>query len=331
LLESSEHGLKITATDLETQIVSSSEVDVVEQGCACVSAKKLYDVVKSLPDDATISASEKDGKLIVKAGRSRFSLATIDPSNFPVFDTGAKLVSVELDSDVLRYLIDSVDFASAKDDVRYYLNGVFLTSNGGTITAVASNGHRLAKNEIEVVCEPFSAIVPSNAVASIKKTANGSTITLSVGERSIAVSTESENLEAKLIEGKFPDFNRVIPAPNSFVAEVEVNRRSFVDALKRASILSEERTGAIVLSANQEAISITSANSSDESASESVDVVALFGEQIERVGFNVNYLIQAISSVACENVKLMVSDKGTVVISSENFPFWKTVIMPMRV
>lgn len=312
-------GLAVTGTDLDIVVTSSAQADIEQDGAVCVDAKLLSDIAKKAGDsDITISLA--DDKLVVKSGRSRFSLATLPAQDFP--DFGAASFTADFDID-LAALFAPVQFAISNDDVRYYLQGVFLHALDGRLTAVATDGHRLSATSVDSDVSIPDIIVPRKTVGLLPK----GMARVSVSDTKIRVVSGDFVLTSKLIDGTFPDYRRVIPAANDKV--VSFDRDALLRASDRVATISSERGRAVKFSIAPGGISL--AVRSD--AGDAVDEIAAnyAGEPIE-IGFNAGYVRDMLSILPAGEVSMALADGGSpALVKSAAADNWTGVCMPMRV
>jgi DNA polymerase-3 subunit beta len=327
-LQAKDGTFVITASDLETTVQASAEasgdIDI------CVNAKKLTDVIKALPDGADVKLKVGE-KISITSGRSRFSVQKVDTETFPNMEDIGDVSRVPVNGAVLAELFNSVDYAVAKNDVRYYLNGVFLQVKDGQLTLVASDGHRLTKNSVPVGnVQDLSAIIPNSAVSAIKKTlAISEGVTLDVGNRWCRIMTGSETVMCKLIEGKYPDIEKVLTKETK--TEIKSYRKDLMDAIKRALIVADDRTNALVATIEADEIEIKAVNGLAEESTEVVELIVSFGVSDERYGFNGKYVLESLQAIDSEQVKISISERDIIMIESCDDSPWLSIVMPMRV
>ena len=333
LLSAKDNRLLITATDIEVELQASADIDVDMAGEITVPGRKLFDICKALPEGSDVKLSLKNERVTVQSGRSRFSLSTLPAGEFPVIDDIEAGQSVELPVSVIRRLVEKTYFAMAQQDVRYYLNGMLLETDGLSIRAVATDGHRLALCECELSENPLDSqqvIVPRKGVLELHRMLSGEgSLTFAMGKNHIRIMIGDIRFTSKLIDGRFPDYQRVIPVDveNFLIAD----RESLRAALQRAAILSNEKYRGIRLEVRDSGAKIMAHNPEQEEAEEQVEV-EYSGDDIE-IGFNVNYLLDAIGAVDNEAVRLSLKDaNSSCVISIPEIDQTdsKYVVMPMR-
>jgi DNA polymerase-3 subunit beta len=323
--------LSVTATDLEVELVAHAEVNIESPGAITVSGRKLLDICGALPEGSEIDISLAGDKLTVKSGRSKFTLATLPADEFPTVEDIQAGQLIEIDQEALKRLIDRTCFSMAQQDVRYYLNGMLLATGGQHLRAVATDGHRLALCELELAGEALEerqVIVPRKGVLELQKLMTGEgALKIELGSNHIRIQLEHILFTSKLIDGRFPEYERVIPKESSNL--VTANREALRDALKRMKILSNEKFHGIRLMIRDSGVTMRAHNPEQEEAEEELDV-GYSGEDIE-IGFNVKYLLDALDATQSEEVTLSVQDSGSsCLIREPGKEDSKFVVMPMR-
>ena len=332
LLVAKDKELSVTATDLEVELVAHTQVDEMPSGGEItVPARKLLDICRALPSEATVNMSLEGDRLIVKSGRSRFALATLPAAEFPVVENIDANREFALSQEDIRRLLDKTHFAMAQQDVRYYLNGLLLETGGGQVRAVATDGHRLAMCEIGIDGQDNATqqiIIPRKGVLELQRLlGDGGEVRIEIGSNHLRAHVGEIRLTSKLIDGRFPDYDKVIPRPdgNRLVASREFLRQ----ALQRAAILSNEKYRGIRLDLGNKSLRIQANNPDQEEAQDELEV-DYTGTEME-IGFNVNYLLDALAAVDAENVELGFIDSNSSCVvrgpDSENTTY---VVMPMR-
>lgn len=323
--------LSVTATDLEVELVAQAEVDVENGGEITVSGRKLLDICKALPEGSDIHISLSGEKLSVRAGRSKFNLATLPAAEFPVVEDIKAGQTISVSQEALGHLIEKTHFSMAQQDVRYYLNGMLLETSGQHLRAVATDGHRLALCQVELDgadLEEQQVIVPRKGVLELQRLMSGEgDLNIELGSNHIRIQLEGIRFTSKLIDGKFPEYDRVIPKESA--NELKANRSEFRDALQRTAILSNEKYRGIRLVIRDSGVILQAHNPEQEEAEEELEV-EYSGEDIE-IGFNVNYLLDALGAVEGDIVTLSVQDSNSSCLirqpGNEDSTF---VVMPMR-
>jgi DNA polymerase-3 subunit beta len=330
LLVAKGNELAVTATDLEVELVAQTEVSVEAGGEITVSGRKLLDIVRALPDGSTIDISVSGEKVVIRSGRSKFSLATLPSAEFPSVEDIKAGQTVEVDQAVLARLIEKTHFSMAQQDVRYYLNGMLLETGGKHLRAVATDGHRLALCEAEVdgSLDEQQVIVPRKGVLELQRLMSGEgSLNLELGPNHVRVQLDGIRFTSKLIDGRFPEYDRVIPKESS--NELTADREAFRGALQRTAILSNEKYRGIRLIIRDSGVVMQAHNPEQEEAEEELEVT-YSGEDIE-IGFNVNYLLDALGAVDDDTVTLSVLDgNSSCLIRQPGKDECKFVVMPMR-
>lgn len=332
LIRTTENSLTMTATDLEIELVSHIGLVIDVPGDITVPARKLLDICKSLPNDATINFMIQDTKAIIQSGRSRFTLATLPANDFPALDTINSVYEFELSQKTLRDLIDKTAFAMAQQDVRYYLNGLMLEVSSNTLRAVATDGHRLAYCEKETdadIADIKQVILPRKGVLELVRLLRDTddAVKIILGSNHLQVEFDSLRLTSKLIDGRFPDYNRVMPTDGANV--ITADRDQLRQALLRASILSNEKYRGIRLVLEKGLIKLQAQNPDQEEADIELEVV-YDGEDIE-IGFNVNYMLDVLGVTSSEIVQAALRDSNSsFLLTYPDQTDCKYVIMPMR-
>jgi DNA polymerase III subunit beta len=333
LITADDQGLELVGTDNEVEVVFRLPHEVLRKGTTTVSARKLFDIVRALPEGSDCHLELDGSHLVLKCGKSRFSLVTLASDEFPrVVDSDAK-AQFELPAGVLRGVIERSHFAMAHQDVRYYLNGLLIEVLGARLRAVATDGHRLALTEhmltTEVTVEALQVIVPRKGVAEILRTLPDSDEPVRVGISSnhIAVAVGAQRLISRLIDARYPDYERVLPKEGGGVltASRELLRQSF----NRIAILSNEKFRGIRLQVGAGSLRVSAQNPELEMAEEELEV-SYTGVPLE-VGFNVSYLLDAMAAIPSEQVVMELTDvNSSCLIRPEAEGGGRYVVMPMR-
>jgi len=332
LLRTSSNSLTLTATDLEIELVSKVALVIDEPGEITVPARKLLDICKSLPNEAMINFSVKDQKALVQSGRSRFSLTTLPASDFPALDNITSIHEFEISQKTLNDIIDKTAFAMAQQDVRYYLNGLMLEISSNYLRAVATDGHRLAYCEKETtadIADIKQVILPRKGVLELVRLLNDSdeTAKVTLGSNHLQVEFDQLKLTSKLIDGRFPDYNRVIPTDGNNT--ITADREQLRQALIRASILSNEKYRGIRLVLEKDLIKLQAQNPDQEEADVELEI-DYKGDEIE-IGFNVNYMLDVLNVTQSDIVQATLRDSNSsFLITYPDQKDCKYVIMPMR-
>ncbi len=333
LVKATENGLEFTGTDLEVELVAQCEAAVAQPGEATIPARKLADIWRSLAEGAEVTVAVEGERAVVRSGRSRFALATLPAADFPKVPGGDADVSLEVGTGDLSKLIDSVSFAMAQQDVRYFLNGMLLEMAPEHVRTVATDGHRLAMSTLEGTGSDSDtrrqAIVPRKGVMELARLLDGEseTVQLQLGANHLTVSTGAYTMTTKLVDGQFPDYEKVIPADAS--RSLEGDRHTLRQAFQRAAILSNEKYRGVRLTIDPDQLTIQANNPEQEEAEEVVPV-EFQGNQLE-IGFNVSYLLDVLSVLETDGVRLSVSDaNSSALIEGAGEDRSLYVVMPMR-
>jgi DNA polymerase III subunit beta len=323
--------LSITATDLEVELVAKANVNLQQAGEITLPGRKLLDIVKALPEKAQVTISVENERATVRSGKSRFTLATLPASDFPTVEDIRAQKAVLVAQSALRRLLDKTHFSMAQQDVRYYLNGMLLEVEGKTLRTVATDGHRLSYCETTLEHEAGPAqqvIVPRKGVLELQRLLNGeSTVELAIGTNHVRAEIGDIRFTSKLIDGRFPEYSRVIPSnPTKRIA---VDRDVLRSALQRAAILSNEKYRGIRLAVKPGLLLLQSHNPEQEEAEEELEI-NYAAEELE-IGFNVNYLLDALAAVDGGDVEIGLTDaNNSCLLTSPAIPQAKYVVMPMR-
>jgi DNA polymerase-3 subunit beta len=331
LLRVSKGKLSVSGTDLEVELVAEGELDSSTDGEVTVPGRKFHDICRALPDGSKLDAELSGDRLTVKSGRSRFTLSTLPAADFPTVDDVAAEQTLSVAQQALHGLIDKTQFSMAQQDVRYYLNGLLFETRGNVLRAVATDGHRLALSEIDLdtkVSKDHQVIVPRKGVLELNRLLDGDgTLALLIGSNHIQVELDRIRLTSKLIDGRFPEYGRVIPSEPSHV--LKADRQLLRTALGRTAILSNEKYRGVRLEIGKDSIVMSANNPEQEEATETVEV-EYDGEPME-IGFNVNYLLDALAAVDGTEVQFGLTDgNSSCLITAPDGGRTKFVVMPMR-
>ncbi|MBV2234482.1 MAG: DNA polymerase III subunit beta [Sterolibacterium sp.] len=333
LIENDSQRLTLLATDIEIQIKTSTETVAQEKTSLTVAARKLQDILRSLPDTAEVSLTLDDKRLQVKAGRSRFNLQTLPAEDFPrMLLSDNDQTRLKLSQKQFRRLLALVQYAMAQQDIRYYLNGLLLVVKGNEICVVATDGHRLAyaKETLEEQLPSIEVILPRKTVLELSRQLNDVDDSLEI----ILTSTQAQfrfgsiEFVSKLIDGKFPDYERVIPKTHNKL--VRMSRTSLLQSLLRVKILTNEKTPGVRLVFAENTLKIIGNNTEREEAQEEIEIEYTH-ESID-IGFNVNYLLDVLNNVGSDEIECHLGDASSSALfqlpDNQNF---KYVVMPMRI
>jgi DNA polymerase-3 subunit beta len=324
--------LSLTGTDLEVELVGRVTVDKAQKsGEITVPARKLLDICKSLSDDSAIEISLSGAKLILKSGRSRFTLATLPATEFPNVDEELDTCSLTIPQARLRELLDNTSFAMAQQDVRYYLNGMLFEVAADYLRVVATDGHRLAMETLSMenpTGEVQQLILPRKGIMELSRLLEeDGDISLTFGKNHIRAKVAAYTFTSKLVDGKFPDYNRVLPKGGNkvLVGDCQELRQAF----SRASILANEKYRGVRVMLSNEELKILANNPEQEEAEEVVSV-EYQGDTLE-IGFNVSYLIDVLSTLTSKKARITLSDpNSSALLEAEEGSDALYVVMPMR-
>jgi DNA polymerase III subunit beta len=325
--------LSVTGTDLEVELVASGEVSVGQPGEITVPGRKLLEIAKALPEKSSVTVSLDGERLKLVAGRSRFTLSTLAATEFPVVESVSAQQTLTLPQPELGRLIAKTHFSMAQQDVRYYLNGTLLETDGKLLRTVATDGHRLAIAEAQLATGGKSVnaqqvIVPRKGILELQRIlGTEGDVEITIGSNHIRLQIGDIRFTSKLIDGKFPDYGRVIPA--SPTKAVVVERDSFRAALQRTAILSNEKYRGVRVSLAKNSLKLQAHNPEQEEAQDEVEI-DYKGEEME-IGFNVTYLLDALTAIDTETVELGLTDSNSsCLIRSPGTTHSRYVVMPMR-
>ncbi|UTW58726.1 DNA polymerase III subunit beta [Kordiimonas sp. SCSIO 12603] len=338
MIEASGDTVAMTATDLDIAIIENTNAMVITAGSTTVPAHTLFDIVRKLPDGSEVELTlEENDRLVVKAGRSRFTLACLDKEDFPVMNEGDMPHRFEIASEELKRLIDKARFAISTEETRYYLNGIYLhvatTEDGPRLRAVATDGHRLAQVEQDV---PEGAsgmpgiIIPRKTVAEVRKLIDETegAISVALSDTKIRFAFEGVTITSKLIDGTFPDYSRVIPEGND--KQLEMDCRIFAEATDRVSTISSDKTRSVKLSIAPDNLTL-SVNSPD-SGTATEELAAAYSADPLEIGFNSRYLLDILAQIEGETVQVYLNDPSAPTVLKDIMDDAVLyVLMPMRV
>ena len=339
LLEAGQGSLALTATDLDLAVMEKLAAKVAKGGASTVPAHTLYDIVRKLPDGAEveISYAANEQRLALRAGRSAFHLSCLPKEDFPVMNAGELPHGFTLGAAELKRLIDKTRFAISTEETRYYLNGIYVhaASTGGVpvLRAVATDGHRLARVESplpEGAVGMPGIIIPRKTVSELRKLIDVSTgtVQIALSDTKVRFAFDDVVLVSKLIDGTFPDYERVIPVGNDKI--LEVDGKSFAAAVDRVSTISTEKSRAVKLALDKDRLVLSASSPEQGSASEEISVAYANGAM--EIGFNSRYLLDITSQIEGENARFALADAASPTLvrdgSDESALY---VLMPMRV
>ncbi|RCW66736.1 DNA polymerase III subunit beta [Pseudorhodoferax soli] len=338
MLRKNGNQVQLTTSDLEIQIRTTAELGGDEGGfTTTVGARKLIDILRTMPADQTVSLESSQNKLVLKGGKSRFTLQTLPAEDFPLVQESAEFgPAFSVPQKTLKELLGQVAFAMAVHDIRYYLNGILFVAEGKQLSLVATDGHRLAfaSATLEVEVPKQEVILPRKTVLELQRLLSDAG-----GDEAPQIELQFANNQArfrfggmefvtKLVEGKFPDYNRVIPKNHK--NSITLGRQALLSSLQRTAILTSEKFKGVRLNLDPGTLRVASSNAEQEEAQDELDI-DYGGDSIE-IGFNVTYLIDALANMQQDMVKIELSDGNSSALLTipENTSF-KYVVMPMRI
>ena len=338
LIERKQSALNLVATDLEIQISTQCETSAGsgENQNITVSARKLQDILRSLPEGTDTTLDIQAGKVQIKAGKSRFNLQTMPADDFPkMAEPGDKLASISIPQKLLKDLLSLVHYAMAQQDIRYYLNGLLLVLDDTKMRVVATDGHRLgyAETTLDSKQEKREVIIPRKAVLELAKqlVATDEPITMDIYAAQVRFrygKNGQSELVTKIIDGKFPDYTRVIPV--NYGKTIIMDRQVLLQALQRAAILSNEKYRGVRWTLTKGSLKISCSNTEQEEAQEEVEVS--YDAEALDLGFNITYLMDVLNNVHVENIACSFGDaNSSMLITLPGRDDFRYVVMPMRI
>ena len=334
LIDRAAEGLAFVATDIEIQITARSTLAAAtEARSVTVGARKLLDILRALPESAEVTLQQQDKKLMVRAGKSRFSLQTLPAEDFPrLAKPAGDSARFSLEQKALRRLLSLVQYAMAQQDIRYYLNGLLMVVEDRTLKLVATDGHRLALATLKLGADVArqEVIVPRKTVLELSKLLgdNDDEVSVELSATQAAFSFGSVDLVSKLVDGKFPDYGRVLPQGHK--NRLQVGREPLRQALQRAAILSNEKFRGVRWVLGPGSLKIVSSNAEQEEAQEELEV-QYAGDALD-IGFNVNYLLDVLNNVPGGDIECAFGDaSSSALVTYASEKDFKYVVMPMRI
>ncbi|RSD32747.1 DNA polymerase III subunit beta [Vibrio pectenicida] len=332
LLKVESNMLSMTATDLEVELISRVTLEGdFEAGSVTVPSRKFLDICRGLPDSSVITFILEGDRAQLRSGRSRFSLSTLPANDFPNIEDWQSDVELSLSQGVLRGLIEKTQFSMANQDVRYYLNGMLFEIDGSILRSVATDGHRMAVSQAQLETEfaQQQIIVPRKGVLELMKLLDvpEQLVTLQIGSSNVRAEVDNFVFTSKLVDGRFPDYRRVMPQSTSKTLEAGCDELR--QAFSRAAILSNEKFRGVRVNLAGNELRITANNPEQEEAEEMLDV-SFEGEDIE-IGFNVSYVLDILNTLRCEKVRISMSDAvASTMVENVDDDSAMYVVMPIR-
>ncbi|WP_374522743.1 DNA polymerase III subunit beta [Hydrogenophaga sp.] len=334
LLRKTGSQLQLTTSDLEIQIRTTAELDGDEGSFATtLGARKLIDILRTMPGDQTVSLESNAGKLLLKGGKSRFTLQSLPAEDFPLVQESPSFGPVfSVPQKTLKGLLGQVSFAMAVHDIRYYLNGILFVAEGKQLSLVATDGHRLAfaSATLDVEVPKQEVILPRKTVLEMQRLLSDKegAIEMQFAANQAKFSFEGMEFVTKLVEGKFPDYNRVIPKNHKNI--VTLGRLPLLASLQRTAIMTSDKFKGVRLNIEPSVLRVASNNAEQEEAVDELDID--YGGDTIEIGFNVTYLIDALQNMSQEMVRIELSDgNSSALITNPDDNAFKYVVMPMRI
>jgi len=326
--------LQLTTSDLEIRIRTTAELGGDDGTFATtLGARKMIDILRTLPADQTVSLENTGGKLILKGGKSRFTLQSMPAEDFPLVQEAPSFgPAFSVPQKTLKSLLGQVSFAMAVHDIRYYLNGILFVAEGNSLSLVATDGHRLAfaSATLDVEVPKQEVILPRKTVLELQRLLSDKdgAIELQFATNQAKFSFDGMEFVTKLVEGKFPDYNRVIPRNHKNI--ITLGRQPLLACLQRAAIMTSEKFKGVRLNVDPGSLRVASNNAEQEEAADELDI-DYAGDSIE-IGFNVTYLIDALQNMGQEMVRVELADgNSSALITNPDDNAFKYVVMPMRI
>jgi DNA polymerase III subunit beta len=334
MLRKTGSAVQLTTSDLEIQIRTTAELDGDDGNFATtLGARKLIDILRTMPTDQTVSLENTGGKLVLKGGKSRFTLQSMPPEDFPLVQESASFgPTFAVPQKTLKSLLGQVSFAMAVHDIRYYLNGILFVAEGKQLSLVATDGHRLAfaSATLEVEVPKQEVILPRKTVMELQRLLSDKegAIEMQFATNQAKFSFDGMEFVTKLVEGKFPDYNRVIPKNHKNI--VTLGRAPLLASLQRTAIMTSEKFKGVRLNVEPGSLRVASSNAEQEEAVDELDID--YGGDTIEIGFNVTYLIDALQNMSQEMVRIELSDgNSSALVTNPDDNAFKYVVMPMRI
>jgi DNA polymerase III subunit beta len=334
LLETAAEKAAFVATDLEIQIKAETQLAKSSpNGTLTLSAKKLQDILRSLPENIDITLDEKDGRVTLKAGKSRFNLQSLPAADFPRLTAGQDAATtLEIPQSALRRLFHLTQFAMAVQDIRYYLNGLLLSVDGNSLRVVATDGHRLSYAAFAMTgtLPKLDVILPRKTVIELSKLLGETDdpVRIEVRQNQVLFSFAGVEIVSKVVDGKFPDYTKVVPT--HYAKKIAIDRLTLLQALQRAAILSNEKIRGVRLVLTSNSLSLICSNNEQEEAEEELSVD--YSAEALDIGFNITYLLDVLNHVEVDSVEISFGDaNSSALLTIPGRDDFKYVVMPMRI
>lgn len=326
LIQGEPAGITITSTDLQMQMITHTDIASEPFGL-CVNARKIMDILKSLPDQSTLTIEITESAIILRCGHARFRIATISADNFPVMNAGGSGAEFSVDAADLRRALKMAVPCMGKDDVRACLNGINIRMNGGTFTATASDGHRLATCRLSVETgQDLNIILPRKSTLElIKLLPEDGAISAVVNDRSITFDMPSIRVSSRLIEGRFPDVARLIP--EQYDAEFVMDRDKLRDAIARVSRIAGDTTECVILSLSNGDLNLQVSTYNEESS----DMLPVDCRESLKIAFNYQYLLEILSAMESRDIRISLNAEKPSLLRDAKSGDYLFILMPMRI
>jgi DNA polymerase-3 subunit beta len=326
--------LSFLSTDIEVQITTHAQIGAGGEAIATtVAARKLLDILRALPESGDVTMKLDNKKMTVQSGKSRFSLQTLAAEEFPTVAQAEHYnTRLSLPQKTLKHLFNMVHFSMAQQDIRYYLNGLLLVVEGKNVMAVATDGHRLAfcQVETEQEFERQEVIIPRKTIMELQRLLedNDDPVQIEIANNQIKLTFADIELISKLVEGKFPDYTRVVP--KGYKNNFSISRDTLLRALQRAAIMTSDKFKGVRCIMSPGCMKISSTNADQEEAVEELEID--YGGDSVDIGFNVTYLLDVLNNLKCDQVNIALGDSNSsALISIPDNTDFKYVVMPMRI
>ncbi len=338
MIEAKDNKLTLSSTDMDISIIEKIDSNVTENGSTTINSQILYDIVRKIDDSSEIEIISNDGKLLtLRADGSRFSLACLPTSDFPIIDLNNSGTSIKINSQIIFKLIDKTKFAISNEETRYFLNGLYFNinqeQNKSIVTLVGTDGHRLAKfshNIEENIDRVSGVIIPKKTIYELSKLLSeiDQDVHISISSNKIVFTIGNIIFISKLIDGSFPDYKRVIPKDNSNI--LKINREILLSAVDRVSTIANEKSPVIKFKLLQNVLNLNTVNNESSTASEDLKI-NYKGDEIE-IGFNSKYIMDIVNNLEDEEISINLKDNTSPITAVENSNSNLVyVLMPMRV
>jgi DNA polymerase-3 subunit beta len=334
MIQKTPQSVQLTSSDLEIQIRTEADLGGDSANfTTTVGARKLMDILRSMPSDQTVSLESQQNKLILKSGKSRFTLQTLPAEDFPLVQESTSFGPMfSIPQKTLKELLHQVSFAMAVHDIRYYLNGILFVAEGKQLSLVATDGHRLAYTSatLELEVPKQEVILPRKTVLELLRLLSDKEgmIDMQFANNQAKFKFEGKEFVTKLVEGKFPDYNRVIPKNHKNA--VTLGRVTLLNTLQRTAILTSDKFKGVRINLDTSMLRVAASNAEQEEAVDEIEV-DYNGDSIE-IGFNVTYLIDVLTNMSQDMVRMELADSNSsVLVTMAENPNFKYVVMPMRI